>query len=485
MALAFALGALVLFSLASWSTFWLVRNQLVSEAESQHRQQTYSNYDIIQQRVLPVLTAPAPAGVDQELTDEAQAEAEEARANRFEAVFEDLVVTNGARSLLIEPNGRARSPDLLTRRDIPAGFEVLVRSGDVPVAQMRYQASEGMTYVVGVKLPDVEAAYYETLSLSELEATLGSLRFILFGVTAVSSVAGALLGSYTARRTLAPLPRISTAARAIAAGDLSTKIDLQTDPDLAVLTSAFNDMVDAVRERIAREQRFTSNVSHELRSPLMTLTASVEVLERRKESLPDVAQQAVELLSHDLIRFQRLVEDLLEISRMEAGAVQLQYSRFLLAEFLENVIFQSRSPHLELSHKSDDADLTITADKRRLAQVMTNLIDNAEKYGDGATGIFYERSGDRVQIVVDDGGPGVAPSERQQIFERFGRIDTTAGNRSKATGFGLGLSLVREHVRLHEGSVWVTDRIDGQRGARFVVELPLGDDIDLPEDLAE
>jgi len=208
------------------------------------------------------------------------------------------------------------------------------------------------------------------------------------------------------------------------------------------------------------------------------------VLERRKESLPDVAQQAVDLLSSDLRRFQRLVEDLLEISRLEAGAVKLQLSRFNLVEFLENVIAQSRSPHIELLYSEADANTAVTADKRRLFQVMTNLIDNADKYGGGATGVSFEVSGPNIQIVVDDAGPGVPADQRDRIFERFGRIGTAAGNRSSATGFGLGLSLVAEHVRIHGGSVWVTDRIDGEHGARFVVQLPVGEHIDVLEEMA-
>jgi signal transduction histidine kinase len=321
--------------------------------------------------------------------------------------------------------------------------------------------------------------------MSELESTLRLLRVILIGVAIVSSVAGAGLGYFTARRALAPVPRISNAARRIAAGDFTTRLDLQVDRDLAVLSTAFNDMVDAVKLRLEREQRFTTDVSHELRSPLTTLAASVEVLQRRQDSLPRTAQQAVELLSEDLSRFQRLVEDLLEISRMEAGAAQLELSRFKLAEFLENAIAQSRSPEIMLQCPDEVAEVPIVADKRRLFQIMTNLINNAAKYAEGATGISFEVVDEQVQIVVDDAGPGVPATERDRIFERFGRIGSEAGNRASGTGFGLGLSLVAEHVRLHNGEVWVTDRIDGQRGARFVVKLPLvaeGDQLGIIEE---
>lgn len=506
--LIYAIGAMLLSATVALSTFALAQNRLLSETENQHREQVFSNAIDVRQRLeaLPALVDPdatppvdgppgsAPISTGGSATEEESALAAEeaaaaAAAEQYNSILADLRHSNGGQGLMVLADGTARSLTL-NLRDIPIKLQARVGRIDaavegelLDVAQLRFDDGDAIKYAVGVHLDSVDATYYEVLDLSELEGTLGSLRAILLGVAVVSSIAGAALGYYLARGALAPLPRISGAARAIAAGDFNAKLDLEADRDLAVLTTAFNEMVDAVGDRIEREQRFTSDVSHELRSPLMTLTASVEILERRKESLPQVAQQAIDLLSHDLSRFQRLVEDLLEVSRMEAGAVQLQLSQVKLAEFLENVIYQSQSPHLELSYSERDAHLSITADKRRLAQVMTNLLENAEKYGGGATGVSYEVVGHSVQIVVDDAGPGVPASQRDRIFERFGRAE--AGNRASASGFGLGLSLVAEHVRLHGGSVWVTDRIDGERGARFVVQLPVGEHIDVMEDMAQ
>lgn len=466
MTLAYAIGALLLSATVAGAAYALALNQLLADAESQHRSQSFFNVKDVSQRLAAL---PEDATVDE-------------KNDAYDNALNELSLPNGSGAILILATGEHRS-NTLQRRDLPPEIHAQIRGG-LEVAQQRYIRNGEVSYVVGVNLPAFEVIYYEVVGLADLEATLRSLRRILFGVAIASSVAGAMLGYYSARRALAPLPRISDAALSIAEGDFETKLELEADRDLALLSTAFNDMVDAVSDRIEREQRFTSDVSHELRSPLMTLTASVEVLERRKESLPDVAQQAVDLLSQDLRRFQRLVEDLLEISRLEAGAVVLQLSRFSLVEFLENVIAQSRSPYLELKFSQLDAKTAITADKRRMAQVMTNLIDNAEKYGDGATGISFEVIGSNVQIVVEDQGAGVSADQRERIFERFGRVGSSAGNRSAATGFGLGLSLVAEHVRIHSGSVWVTDRIDGKHGARFVVQLPLGEHIDIEEEMA-
>ena len=117
----------------------------------------------------------------------------------------------------------------------------------------------------------------------------------------------------------------------------------------------------------------------------------------------------------------------------------------------------------------------VMGDKRRLAQVVTNLLENAHKYGGGATVIALKGDRRAVRIAVEDSGPGVPDDEKELVFERFAR-GTAAGARGSGGGAGLGLALVAEHVRLHNGDVWVGDRLDGAPGARFVVELPRADD---------
>ena len=132
-----------------------------------------------------------------------------------------------------------------------------------------------------------------------------------------------LLGVFAARRAVRPVADAAQAAKAIAGGHLGTRLPPSDDPDLGVLAASFNDMASALQLRIERDARFASDVSHELRSPLMTLSASVEVMEARRNEMPDRAQAALDLLASDVSRFQGLVEDLLEISRFDAGAIRL------------------------------------------------------------------------------------------------------------------------------------------------------------------
>ncbi|MEM9651479.1 MAG: HAMP domain-containing sensor histidine kinase, partial [Actinomycetota bacterium] len=467
--LAYAFGALLLSLAVALSSYAIALNRLLSVEENGAEDQFIANATQVRKFL-------ESAALEQDL---------EVRERLYADIIEVQVRrSNGSRPLLISPDNTLVGQ--LIEQDLPLALREAIVNEQLAKVRFQAQDEEGTEtrFVIGISFEDLDAKYYEVLPLGDLESTLTDLRRILIGVAVLASLAGAGLGYYSARRALAPVSRISTAAQAIAAGDFKTRLDLQTDPDLAVLSSSFNDMVDALGTRIERDERFASDVSHELRSPLMTLTASLEVLERRKASLPDVAQTAVDLLRDDLTRFENLVEDLLEISRMDAGAVELDASAFGLSEFLFNVIAQSRSPEIELNHPEKDRDLVVMADKRRMAQVVTNLIDNAKKYGGGATGISFRQIGDYAQIVVEDRGPGVPMADRQLIFHRFSRTTSDAGSRGTDTGVGLGLSLVAEHVRLHEGRVWVTDRVDNLSGARFVVEFPIGEGADDTEEMA-
>lgn len=334
---------------------------------------------------------------------------------------------------------------------------------------------EGLSIVVGWDIPGV-GNYFEAFSLQETNSTLNSVRLSLALAAVITTGLGVLLGIFAARRAVRPVASAAQAASAIAGGRLDTRLESTDDPDMRILTESFNEMAEALQVRVERDARFASDVSHELRSPLMTLAASVEVMEARRDEIPDRAQAALDLLSGDVIRFQGLVEDLLEISRFDAGAIRLHMEELLAAEFVRQAIAVSSLPNTAVL-VSERAELAlIRGDRRRLARVMANLIDNARAYGGGepVVSIIVLNPDDEpishILIVVEDRGPGVAEDERDLIFERFAR-GGGAGRRAGSDGAGLGLSLVDEHVRMHGGRVWVEDRLDGKTGARFVIEM--------------
>jgi two-component system, OmpR family, sensor histidine kinase MtrB len=332
--------------------------------------------------------------------------------------------------------------------------------------------------VVGIPVPALQASYFEFTRLTDLEGTLGSVGRSLIAAGVVTTGLGVLLGSLAARRSVRPLGDAAQAAKAIAGGRLDTRLAPNDDPDLHTLVTSFNDMAEALQTRVERDARFASDVSHELRSPLMTLSATAEVLVARRHEMPEKAQAALDLLVADVGRFQGLVEDLLEISRFDAGAIRLHNEELLLAEFVRQAIAVSSLPDADLVVSERGELLVINGDKRRLARVVANLLDNARFYGgaDGVTVHVTEALGEpepvsHAWISVEDCGPGVPLDERSLVFERFAR-GGSAGRRAANEGAGLGLALVDEHVRMHGGRVWVEDRLDDLPGARFVIELP-------------
>src|SRR5690606_23047286 len=157
-------------------------------------------------------------------------------------------------------------------------------------ARMRYELRGEMQLAVGVPIPAVGAAYFEIISLDDLESTLEALGVSLVGASLLTTLAGAALGWWASRRTLRPLSGVTTAASALAAGRLDTRLEASEDPDLAPISESFNQMAQALQDRIERDARFASDVSHELRSPLMTLAASIEVMNNQRADMPERAQ---------------------------------------------------------------------------------------------------------------------------------------------------------------------------------------------------
>lgn len=350
---------------------------------------------------------------------------------------------------------------------------------DAVPSRMIVQVGGESSIAVGWPIPNV-GAYFEFFSLDEVDDTLGSVGLSLLLAGLITTGLGVLLGIFAARRAVRPVGAAAQAAQAFAGGRLDTRLEPTDDPDLGVLASSFNEMAAALQQRVERDARFASDVSHELRSPLMTLSASIDVMEARRDEMPERAQAALDLLVSDVTRFRGLVEDLLEISRFDAGAVRLHLEELLVAEFVRNAVAVSSVPGIPVTVTERAERLLINGDRRRLARAVANLIDNARLHGGGAEPCTIEISiaeveppdhaVQRVQIAVEDHGPGVPVDERDLVFERFSR-GGSAGRRSGSDGAGLGLALVDEHVRLHGGRVWVEDRVDGEPGARFVIEL--------------
>lgn len=328
---------------------------------------------------------------------------------------------------------------------------------------------DGQPYVaIGVHVAEIGAHYFEAFPLSDEQRTLNVIASaLLLGVVVVGSLA-TFVGWGVSRRLMRPLERVSEAAGEIAEGGLDTRLDQESDPDLSRLVTSFNEMADAVQARIEREVRFASDVSHELRSPITALAAAVEVLDARRADLPERTQQALDVVSSQIHRFNQMVLDLLELSRSDVGILDLHREDIELQSFINRVAQRYGIADLKIEIQPGAAEIA-HIDKRRFERIMANLLDNARLHGGGVSRVTIESSAVGHRIAVEDSGPGVTQSDRSRIFERFTR---GSAGRSRAGGTGLGLALVTEHARAHGGQAWVEDAPGG--GARFVVELPSG-----------
>ncbi len=450
--IAFAVGALVMSAVLAGATLGLTRQNLLDQRESAATARTFNNAETVSRQ----LPAPTDAPAGEPPADPAD-------------VLASLQTPSGSNPvLLVGDSWFARTPEF-GEDVLPAELRDMVRSGQP--ARMRFDFDGTTELAVGVPLGSIDGAYFEIVSLQELEDTLESISISLLAAAILSTLAGAAIGWWAARRVLRPLRGIGEAVHAIATGHLETRVEASDDPDLATLADSFNEMAIALEERLQRDARFASNVSHELRSPLMTLAASIEVLENQREDMPDRAKAALDLMVADMERFRQLVEDLLEISRFDAGVMHLDLEEVRVDELVIQAVSTSTDIDVPVDIDADLAGVVVKADKRRLSRVIANLLDNAAKYGRGASRVELRKAGNAVLIAVEDDGPGVVPEDREAIFFRFNR-GTSAGHRRGIDGVGLGLALVAEHIRLHGGEVWVEDRSDGQSGARFVIELP-------------
>jgi two-component system sensor histidine kinase MtrB len=450
--LAFGLGALILTTVLSIVTYLLVRDNLLETREQSAQSVATVNANQAQRRIIEEIDT----GTARDLLSNL-------RGVRAESTPVIRLDNNwiSADPVLFEAPGNIDS-ELLN----------LVNTSESSGAKMTYRLSNGIpVLVIGFPLTAQDALYFEATPLDDIEDTLNALSQILIVTSAGICLLGIAIGTFASRRLLLPVEKVGQAARAIATGDLTARLEVGRDRDLEQLTDSFNQMASNLEERIQADAKFASNVSHELRSPLTTIMASLEVLNADKNTFNEASSVALDLLTEDLERFRQLVEDLLEISRYEVNANALDLERFLLKEFLRAIAIQSGHELLQVEFINCADQTIIEADKRRLARVMNNLLENATNYAGGATRLTVTQHNNDIEISIEDKGPGIPEEERNTIFERFAR-GAEGGRRGKGTGTGLGLSLVAEHLKLHGGKVNVRAHGNGESGSVFTVTLP-------------
>jgi signal transduction histidine kinase len=438
----FALVSLLLTALLAASTFFLARTYMLDQRERTATRQAFLNARLVKNA----------------LNDTPDADIEELLQQLQGELNSVALIHLGDRWY---GSGAAVAPSA-----IPADLDDVVASGDA--GRRRVSVAGTPHLVVGTPINATSADYFEFVPLESLERTLRILAGSLAVASAFTAIAGAGVGWYASRRLLRPLERVSAAAVDLAGGRLDTRLDDEGDADLESLVRSFNDMAVSLQQRIEREARFASDVSHELRTPLTALSTAVSVVRAREADLPPRTRLAIDVLETQIRYFERLVLDLLEISRIDADAAELVRDDVDVEELLRGVVSRYDGVRFEVSTPMPP---TVSLDRVRVERIVVNLLDNAAHHAGGATRVELAHVDGAILIAVDDAGPGIAPEDRERIFDRFWR--GPAARQGAVKGTGLGLSLVAEHARAHGGWVVADDAPCG--GARFVVAIPTGE----------
>jgi two-component system, OmpR family, sensor histidine kinase MtrB len=274
------------------------------------------------------------------------------------------------------------------------------------------------------------------------------------------------------RPVLRPVRRLARAAQRMSGGDLSVRIQPRGRDELAQLVTSFNEMAAALEDKVsdleqmeARARRFAGDVSHELRTPLTAMTAVVDILHEHPGLTGDAAA-AARLVGQEVKHLNRLVEDLIEISRFDAGTVQLVTDETDVANAVSQCL---RARGWSSVSSAVPAGLIARLDRRRFDVILANLIGNALRHGGPPVTVQARiQSGGQLAVEVRDHGHGLPPAAIPHIFDRFYKADTA---RARSDGSGLGLAIAWENARLHGGHIHAGNHPDG--GAVFIVSLPL------------
>ena len=381
---------------------------------------------------------------------------------------------------------------------------------DVVTPEMRKAVEDGTTQpwqfvqlpdgspgvVVGAPLDLRVAGPYELYFVYPLRAEQQTLTLVqrVLGLGAGMLIALVVFMTWwVTKQAVRPVRDAARVASRLAEGRLSERMKVRGSDEMATLARTFNEMAESLQRQITRmeelsrlQRRFVSDVSHELRTPLTTVRMASDVLYDSRADFPPEVARSAELLSGQLDRFETLLADLLEISRIDAGAARLEFEDISLTDVVRDEVDAMAHPAsnvgVELRVWVAEGEHVASVDRPRVGRIVRNLISNAIEHAQGRpVDIGVASNGRAVAVVVRDYGIGLTPQQVERVFDRFWRADVARARTMGGTG--LGLSIAREDARLHGGKLEAWGRPD--KGASFRLLLPrtsrgLGQDAPLP-----
>jgi two-component system sensor histidine kinase MtrB len=370
---------------------------------------------------------------------------------------------------------------------IPKSLSERVRKSEDTVWQyttMRYtQGASIPGLAVGQKVQIPNAGQYEmymVFSLVNEEKTLNLIDTYLLIAGIILLVLITMITWVVLRQVVKPVREAARIATEFTSGDFKKRMKVTSQDEISRLGNAFNEMAQSLEQQIARlenlsrvQQRFVSDVSHELRTPLTTLRMASEVIADSRESFDPIVARSTELLVAQLDRFERLLEELLEVSRFDAEVAVLEAVDFDIVQLVnrcaEDLALVAKERKTQIYVKSAEPTIMIKADIRRVERILRNLFANAIDHAEEVQiDVSIEVSERDVAIGVRDYGIGLDEPSLTRVFDRFWRADPSRARTRGGTG--LGLSIALEDARLHNGELEVWGRPG--RGAHFVVTLP-------------
>jgi two-component system sensor histidine kinase MtrB len=375
----------------------------------------------------------------------------------------------------ISGRNSARSPGRGLRSRLVVGYvwvtvaTALITGGTAVIA---------MVVVIGarpVRASNLARQMFDYLPVHSLSDTglLWLLAFATIGLLAISVGAGLL----AARRVLRPVRTLASAAERVAAGDLGVRLEPSGDDELAQLVTTFNGMtanlgksVEELRRLEARSRRFASDVSHELRTPLAAMTAVTDVLSAETAGMSPDAARAARLVVTETEHLRLLVNDLIEMSRFDAGTAALDVDVLDIATVVSACL--AMRGWTDVVETEVPEGMAAVLDRRRFDIALANVVGNAVRYGAAPVHVTAASRNDGARswldVTVTDCGPGLPPDALPHVFERFYKADAA---RTRSDGSGLGLAIALENVRLHGGTLEAANRPQG--GAEFTLRLPM------------
>ncbi|EKF24648.1 HAMP domain protein [Mycolicibacterium hassiacum DSM 44199] len=387
--------------------------------------------------------------------------------------------------LLVPGDGPRAATAAGPAQQIPETLRDFVKAGQVSYqyATVHTEGFEGPALIIGspttssvsnLELYLIFPLHNEEATIALVRGTMATGGVVLLGLLAVISL-------LVARQIVLPVRSASRIAERFAEGHLDERMPVRGEDDMARLAVSFNDMAESLHRQITQleefgnlQRRFTSDVSHELRTPLTTVRMAADLIHDHSEELDPALRRSIELMVSELDRFESLLNDLLEISRHDAGVAELAVEsvdlRSTVQHALDNVGHLAADANVELIVEMPDREVIAEVDPRRVERILRNLIANAIDHAERKpVRIRMAADEDTVAVTVRDYGVGLRPGEEKLVFSRFWRSDPSRVRRSGGTGLGLAISL--EDARLHQGRLEAWG--EPGKGACFRLTLPL------------